>query len=297
LPPSAYTSDELDFIVHRVLELTYTAWDLKPFAEDLDYDGPPFRWDEDRRALLRAELDAYYAALYGLTRDELRYVLDPQDVYGPDFPGETFRVLKEREIRQLGEYRTRRLVLEAWDRLDLAPRNRDGRYDSGPPSGAVNGVAPRKAETAPAARSLPTESAQILSHQTVRERSRTPARAMPLLPSSSAPSPAPQTTPPAMPTTRQPSDGETDGRPPSPPGQAALPGFSGGTAELRQRVLKHALEALRRSGALTGREIAGRLANIDRRIDRHLVNSVPSREGAAFVAHNVSSGKYTAKTR
>jgi len=78
---------------------------------------PPFRWDEDERAQLRAELDAYYARLYGLTRDELRYILDPADVYGEDFPGETFRVLKEKEIRQHGEYRTRRLVLEAWDRL------------------------------------------------------------------------------------------------------------------------------------------------------------------------------------
>ena len=47
--------------------------------------------------MLRAELDAYYAHLYGLTRDELRYILDPQDVYGPDFPGETFRVLKKKK--------------------------------------------------------------------------------------------------------------------------------------------------------------------------------------------------------
>ena len=45
------------------------------------------------RAHLRAELDAYYARRYGLTRDELRYILDPKDVYGPDFPGDTFRVL------------------------------------------------------------------------------------------------------------------------------------------------------------------------------------------------------------
>jgi len=29
------------------------------------------------------------------------------------FPGETFRILKEKEQRQYGEYRTRRLVLEA----------------------------------------------------------------------------------------------------------------------------------------------------------------------------------------
>jgi hypothetical protein len=118
LPPSAYASNDVDFIVPRMLELVYTAYDLKPFAEDIGYHGEPFRWDEERRALLRAELDAYYARLYGLTRDELRYILDPQDVYGPDFPGETFRVLKDKEIRLYGEYRTRRLVLEAWDRLE-----------------------------------------------------------------------------------------------------------------------------------------------------------------------------------
>lgn len=79
---------------------------------------PPFTWSDERRAILRAELDVYYSKLYGLNRDELRYILDPQDVYGPDFPGETFRVLKDKEIRQFGEYRTRRLVLEAWDRLE-----------------------------------------------------------------------------------------------------------------------------------------------------------------------------------
>lgn len=39
---------------------------------------------------------------------------------GPDYPSETFRVLKEKEIRQHGEYRTRRLVLEAWDRMEAS---------------------------------------------------------------------------------------------------------------------------------------------------------------------------------
>jgi hypothetical protein len=80
----------------------------------------PFFWCEVRRAQLRAELDAYYARLYGLTRDELRYTLrvDPKEVHGEDFPGETFRVLKEKEIKQFGEYRTSRLVLEAWDALN-----------------------------------------------------------------------------------------------------------------------------------------------------------------------------------
>jgi hypothetical protein len=148
----------LDFshTVPKVLELSYTSWDLKPFADDLwesddpsmqalirtqweqnraqtgghewnvpedafiNENGiplPPFKWDEVRRAQLRAELDAYYARLYGLTRDELRYILDPKEVHGEDFPGETFRVLKEKEIKQFGEYRTRRLVLESWDKL------------------------------------------------------------------------------------------------------------------------------------------------------------------------------------
>jgi hypothetical protein len=35
----------------------------------------------------------------------------------PDFRGETFRVLKEKETANFGDYRTRRLVLEAWDEL------------------------------------------------------------------------------------------------------------------------------------------------------------------------------------
>ena len=115
--PTFLTSGRLDFIVPRVLELTYTSHSLTPFARDLGYDGPPFGWEEDRRALLRAELDAFYARAYGLDRDELRYILDPADVRGPDYPSETFRVLKEKEIRLHGEYRTRRLVLEAWDRM------------------------------------------------------------------------------------------------------------------------------------------------------------------------------------
>lgn len=118
LSPSFYTEPRLAFIVPRVLELTYTSHSLAPFARDLGHDGPPFAWDEDRRAQLRAELDAFYARAYGLARDELRYILDPADVKGPDYPSETFRVLKEKEIRQYGEYRTHRLVLAAWDRME-----------------------------------------------------------------------------------------------------------------------------------------------------------------------------------
>jgi len=140
LPPERYTEADLDFIVPRVLELTYTARDLQSWAEELvsvwktetgDWKPgtpeairrsplTPFPYDPDRRATLRAELDDYYAKLYGLTEEELRYILDPADVMGEDYPSETFRVLKEKEIREYGEYRTRRLVLEAWGRLEQA---------------------------------------------------------------------------------------------------------------------------------------------------------------------------------
>ena len=117
LPPDRYTAADLAFIVPRVLELTYTAHDLAPWAQDLGYDGPPYAFDPDRRAQLRAELDAWYARLYGLTHDELRYILDPSDVMGEDYPSETFRVLQKNEMREFGEYRTQRLVLAAWDQL------------------------------------------------------------------------------------------------------------------------------------------------------------------------------------
>lgn len=125
LPPSFYTELRLAFITPKVLELTYTSHSLAPFARDLGHDGTPFAWDEDRRAQLRADLDAFYARAYGLTLDELRYILDPADVKGPDYPSETFRVLKEKEIRHHGEYRTQRLVLAAWDRMEA-----DGTFDT-----------------------------------------------------------------------------------------------------------------------------------------------------------------------
>jgi len=150
-------SSFIELILPKTIELAYTSWDIKSFVDktwkesntelkqaieqqwkenhtatggqgwsppkwcEIDPDGcplSPFKWDEDRRAVLKAELDAMYAKLYGLTTEELRYILNPQDVYGSDFPGETFRVLKEKEIRQYGEYRTRRLVMEAWKRLN-----------------------------------------------------------------------------------------------------------------------------------------------------------------------------------
>jgi hypothetical protein len=52
------------------------------------------------------------------------YILDPASVMGADYPSETFRVLKQNEEREFGEYRTQRLVLATWDRLHAAEPTR-----------------------------------------------------------------------------------------------------------------------------------------------------------------------------
>ena len=86
-------------------------------GRDLGYSGAPFAWDEARRAGFGRNSTLSSARKYGLDRDELRYILDPADVKWRDYPSETFRVFKTKEEARFGEYRTGRLVLEAWDRL------------------------------------------------------------------------------------------------------------------------------------------------------------------------------------
>lgn len=118
LPPSAYLVSApwaretlvRDWIVQRVLELTYTAWDLAAFGRDVGYEGPPFRWNPERRFLLRAELDAAFFHLYGLSRDDSDYIL------------ETFPIVRKTDMKTHGEYRTKRVILELYDALEEAMR-------------------------------------------------------------------------------------------------------------------------------------------------------------------------------
>ena len=91
-----------------MLELSYTAHDMAPFARDLGYVDesgevkPPFSWDEDRRLYLRAKLDALFFHLYGITdRDDIRYIYS------------TFPIVERQEMTAYGHYRTRELCL-AW---------------------------------------------------------------------------------------------------------------------------------------------------------------------------------------
>ncbi|GAA3541505.1 N-6 DNA methylase [Nonomuraea rosea] len=100
------------FTTTRVLELVYTAYDMSGLARDLGDLDEPFQWDEDRRAQIRAELDAYFFHLYGIARDDVEYILET-------FQSETGG-LKNNEIAKYGTYRTKDLILAEYDRMDLA---------------------------------------------------------------------------------------------------------------------------------------------------------------------------------
>lgn len=131
LAPSVYAADAAwargttlrDWLLPRVLELTYTAHDLERFARDVGDDGPPFVWDPERRALLRAELDAAFFHLYGFSRTDADYILD------------TFPVVRKNDEKAHGEYRTKRVILERYDALAAAAALNGKSYVSplGPP--------------------------------------------------------------------------------------------------------------------------------------------------------------------
>lgn len=75
--------------------------------------------DPNRRAEVAAEIDALVAReVYGLTKQEMLYILDPANILGEDCGIETYKALRNREQREFNEYRTQRLVLEAYDRLE-----------------------------------------------------------------------------------------------------------------------------------------------------------------------------------
>ena len=116
LPPDMYTqvcawcknATTLGWIVPRVLELTYTAWDLETFSKECGCDHPPFRWDEERRFGIRCELDAAFFHLYGIHRDDVDYIL------------ESFSGIKRRDIQHYSSYRTKITILNVYDHMQTS---------------------------------------------------------------------------------------------------------------------------------------------------------------------------------
>ena len=124
------------WIERRLLELTFTAWDLEDFAKDCGYDGPPFIWDEGRRFLMRCELDAAYFHLYLGTEAEwketgskelVEYFPTPR--HAVDYILETFPIVKKKDIKRTqkknengeiveeGRYITKDTILEIYDAM------------------------------------------------------------------------------------------------------------------------------------------------------------------------------------
>jgi hypothetical protein len=94
-----------DFIRAEVLALTYTAHDMAPFARDMgliDASGqvkPPVVWDAHDRAHRMARLDALFMLLYGIGPADADYILS------------TFPIVREKDQKAHGRYRTRDLIL------------------------------------------------------------------------------------------------------------------------------------------------------------------------------------------
>ena len=115
LPPEAFSPEDVEFIASRVAQLTRTADDINAVWLT---EYPAYTFQEPRARLsIRAQLDAYIAKMYGLTREELAYILDPTAVMGSDHPSVTFPGLKRKETELYGEYLTQRLVLTAYDAI------------------------------------------------------------------------------------------------------------------------------------------------------------------------------------
>ncbi|MBW2149370.1 MAG: N-6 DNA methylase [Deltaproteobacteria bacterium] len=122
IPNVSYVSEDLrHLIVKGIIELTYTAHDIGIFAElvwnELNENcsikiplPEPFLWSEERRFLIRCELDAIYFHLYGVERDDVDYIM------------ETFPIVKRKDEQKYGEYRTKRVILECYDAMAEAMR-------------------------------------------------------------------------------------------------------------------------------------------------------------------------------
>ncbi len=106
-----------EWVSKRALELIYTSVELTPFANEMRFTGPPFVWDAKRRFHLRCELDAAFFHLYGLTRDDIAYVMDTFSGSGGEGG------VRGKDMKQYGEYRTKRVIFEQYDAMQAAMKS------------------------------------------------------------------------------------------------------------------------------------------------------------------------------
>jgi len=97
-----------DWLASRVFELCFTNWELVSWARAMGANSPPFRWQPERRRALQGEIDAAVLHLFRLNRRQAEWLLD------------SFTVLRKYEEREVGDYRTKTIVLEIYDRMSEA---------------------------------------------------------------------------------------------------------------------------------------------------------------------------------
>jgi hypothetical protein len=93
-----------EWLLPRGVELSCTS----VYMPSMVASGSVFRWDPARRELIRSELDAALFHLYEIKRDDVAYVM------------ETFPIVKRHDQAVYDEYRTKRLILEAFDAMSAA---------------------------------------------------------------------------------------------------------------------------------------------------------------------------------
>lgn len=173
LPPETYASVSpwmdvgslRNWVLCRSLELSYTTWNLQSFAEDSGYIGPPFLWNEERRFLIRCELDAAFFHLYLGSEQEWKdagskelLAYFPRPRHAVEYIMETFPIVKRKDEQAHGRYRTKDTILEIYDEMaevmqenavaQAAGRQPTARYQTrldpppGPPADAAGNFIP-----------------------------------------------------------------------------------------------------------------------------------------------------------
>jgi hypothetical protein len=108
LPLSTYTSECLwqtgvslaDWISERVLELVYTTTEVSGFGKSLLVEQKaPNVWNEERRFLLKCELDAAFFCLYDLQLHDIEYIM------------ETFPLVENKDLATHGYCRTKDTII------------------------------------------------------------------------------------------------------------------------------------------------------------------------------------------
>ncbi|MFZ2528183.1 MAG: hypothetical protein WAX14_11095 [Rhodococcus sp. (in: high G+C Gram-positive bacteria)] len=78
---------------------------MSDWAAECGHTNAPYQWNSEQRSGIKSEIDAAFFHLYGIDRDDVDYIMD------------TFPIVKRKDEAAHGEYRTKRMILEAYDRM------------------------------------------------------------------------------------------------------------------------------------------------------------------------------------